>query len=66
MSMKTPTDFDKYMTAAYYFTKTIRVTNLLTPIITNKHNDDFELYMTIGHFYKANATLPKKTLTDFI
>ena len=29
-------DFDKYVTAAYYFTRTITVTNLLTPTITNK------------------------------
>ena len=63
---KTPTDFDKYVTAAYYFTRTITVTNLLTPTITNKHNDDFELYVTIDRFYKANATLPTKTPTDFI
>ena len=35
-STKTPTDFDKYVTAAYYFTRTITVTNLLTPTITNK------------------------------
>ena len=41
-------------------------TNLLTPTITNKHNDDFELYVTIDRFYKANATLPTKTPTDFI
>ena len=34
---KTPTDFDKYVTAAYFFTRSIRVTNLLTPTITNKH-----------------------------
>ena len=40
--------------------------NLLTPTITNKYNDDFELYVTIDHFYKANATLPTKTPTDFI
>ena len=33
---KTPTDFDKYVTAAYYFTRMITVTNLLTPTITNK------------------------------
>ena len=63
---KTPTDFDKYVTAAYYFTRTITVTNLLTPTITNKHNDDFELYVTIDRFYKANATLPTKTPADFI
>ena len=50
---KTPTDFDKYVTAAYYLKRTITVTNLLTPTITNKHNDDFELYVTIDHFYKA-------------
>ena len=37
------TDFDKYVTAAYYFTRTITVTNLLTPTITTKQNDDFEL-----------------------
>ena len=36
LPMKTPTDFDKYVTTAYYFTRTIRVTNLLTPTITNK------------------------------
>ena len=42
------------------------MTNLLTPSITNKHNDDFELYVTIDRFYKANATLPTKTTTDFI
>ena len=35
---KIPTDFDKYVTAAYYFTRTITVTNLLTPTITNKTN----------------------------
>ena len=63
---KTPSDFDKYMTAAYYFTRTITVTNLLTPTITNKDNDDFELYVTIDRFYKTNATLPMKTSTDFI
>ena len=63
---KTPTDFDKYVTAAYYFTRTITVTNLLTVTITNKHNDDFELYVTIDRSYKANATLPTKTLTDFL
>ena len=63
---KMPTDFDKYVTAAYYFTRTITVTNLLTPTITNKHNDDFELYVTIDRVYKANATLPTKTPTDFI
>ena len=63
---KTPTDFHKYVTAAYYFTRTITVTNMLTPTVTNKHNDDFELYVTIGRFYKANATLPTKTPTDFI
>ena len=63
---KTPIDFDKYVTAAYYFTRTITVTNLLTPTITNKLNDDFELYVTIDRFYKANATLPMKTPTDFI
>ena len=34
--MKMPTDFDKYMTAAYYFTRTITVINLLTPTIINK------------------------------
>ena len=39
---------------------------LLTPTITNKHNDDFELYVIIDRFYKANATLPTKTPTDFI
>ena len=33
---KTPTDFDKYVTAAYYFTRKITVTILLTPTITNK------------------------------
>ena len=33
---KTPTDFDKYVTAAYYFTRTITVMNLLTATITNK------------------------------
>ena len=33
---------------------------------TSKHNDDFELYVTIDRFYKANATLPTKTPTDFI
>ena len=54
------------MTAAYYLTRTITVTNLLTPTFTNKHNDDFELYVTIDRFYKANATLPTKTPTDFI
>ena len=53
------------MTAAYYFTKTITVTNLLTPTITNKHNDDFELYVTMDRFYKAYGTLPTKTPTDF-
>ena len=63
---KTPTVFDKYVTAAYYFTRTITVTNLLTPTVTNKHNDDFEVYVTIDRFYKANATLPTKTPTDFI
>ena len=63
---KTLTDFDKYVTVAYYFTRTITVTNLLTPTITNKHNDDFELYVTEDHLYKANATLPTKTPTDFI
>ena len=63
---KTPTDFDKYVTGAYYFTRTMTVTNLLTPTITYKHNDDFELYVTIDRFYKANATLPAKTPTDFI
>ena len=62
---KTPTDFDKNVTAANYFTRTITVTNLLTPTITKKHNDDFELYVTIDRFYIANATLPTKTLTDF-
>ena len=35
LPMKMPTDFDKYVTAAYYFTRTITVTNLLTPTITN-------------------------------
>ena len=64
--MKMPTDFDKYVTATYYFTRTITVTNLLTPTITNKHNDDFELYVTIDRFYKVNATLPTKTLTGVI
>ena len=63
---KTPPDFDKYVTAAYYFTRTITVTNLLTPTITNKHNNDFELYVTIDRFFKANTTLPTKTPTDFI
>ena len=63
---KTPTDFDKNVTAAYYFTRTITVMNLLTPTITSKHNGDFGLYVTIDHFYKANATLPTKTPTDFI
>ena len=63
---KTPIDFDTYVTAAYYFTRTTTVTNLLTPTITNKLNDDFELYVTIDRFYKANATLPMKTPTDFI
>ena len=117
---KTPTDFDKYVTAANYFTRTITVTNLLTPTITNKttlnytwqktaftkqtphcrrkhrltlfntwlpptisqerlqwriywhqllpikKKDDFELYVTKDRFYKANATLPTKTPTDFI
>ena len=62
---KTLTDFDKYVTAAYYFTRTITVANLLTPTITNKHNDDFELYVTIDRFYKAYGTLPTKTPTDF-
>ena len=66
LSTKTPTDCDKYVTAAHYFTRTITVTNLLTPTITNKHNDDFELYVTTDRFYKANATLPTKTPTDFI
>ena len=36
LTTKTLTDFDKYVTAAYYFTRTITVTNLLTPTITNK------------------------------
>ena len=116
--MKMPTDFDKYVTAAYYFTRTITVTNLLTPTITiktewqlwticdkrpllqskchtanentdwlylirdchllfhkndysdefidtnyykqNKQNNDFELYVTKDHFYKAYSTLPMK------
>ena len=31
----------------------------------NKQNDDFELYVTKDHFYKAYGTLPTKTLTDF-
>ena len=66
MNTKTPTDFDKYVTAAYYFTRTIIVMNLLTPTITNKHNDNFELYVTIDRFYKANATLLMKTPTDYI
>ena len=35
---KTPTDYDKYVTAAYYFTRTITVTNSLTPSITSKTN----------------------------
>ena len=35
---KTPTDFDKYVTAANYFTRAITVMNLLTPTITNKTN----------------------------
>ena len=30
-----------------------------------KQNDDFELYVTKDHFYKANGTLPTKTPTDF-
>ena len=33
---KTPIDFDKYVTAAYFFTRTITVTNLLTPTVKNK------------------------------
>ena len=31
----------------------------------NKQNDDFELYVTKDHFYKAYGTLPTKTPTDF-
>ena len=41
------------------------MTNLLTPTITNKHNDDFELYVTIDRFHKAYGTLLTKTPTDF-
>ena len=41
------------------------MTNLLTPTITNKHNDDFELYVTIDRVYKADATLPTKN-TDWL
>ena len=29
-------------------------------------SDDFKLYVTMDRFYKANATLPMKTQTDFI
>ena len=32
----------------------------------NKQNDVFELYVTTDRFYKANATLPMKTPTDFM
>ena len=53
------------MTAAYYFTRTITVTNSLTPTIINKQNDNFELYVTKDHFYKAYGILPTKTQTDF-
>ena len=35
-------------------------------LLQTKQNDNFELYVTIDHFYKANATLPTKTPTDFI
>ena len=31
----------------------------------NKQNDDFELYVTKDHFYKAYGTLPTKTPIDF-
>ena len=65
---KTPTDFIWYATAAYYFTRTITVTNSLTTTVinkTNKQNDDFELYVTKDHFYKLYSTLPTKTPTDF-
>ena len=31
----------------------------------NKQNDDFELYVTKDHFYKAYGTLPTKTPTNF-
>ena len=31
----------------------------------NKQNDDFELYVTKDHFYKAYGTLPTKTPINF-
>ena len=54
-------------TTTYFFKRTITVTNSLT---TNyykqtKQNDDFELYLTNDHFYKAYGTLPTKTPTHF-
>ena len=35
-------------------------------LLQTKQHDDFELYVTKDRFYKANATLPTKTPTDFI
>ena len=55
------------MTAAYYFTRTITVTNSYDTNYykQNKQNDDFELCVTKDHFYKAYGTLPTKTPTAF-
>ena len=64
LTTKTPTDFDKYVTAAYFHKNNYSDEFIDTNIY--KHNDDFELYVTIDRFYKANATLPTKTQTDLI
>ena len=68
MPTKAPTDFIQYMTAAYYFTRTINYSDEFIDTNyckQNKQKDDFELYVTKDHFYKAYGTLPMKTPTDF-
>ena len=58
---KTPTDFDNLL-----FHKKLQWRIYWHQLLQTKQNDDFELYVTIDRFYKANATLPTKTPTDFI
>ena len=35
-------------------------------LLQTEQNDDFELYVTIDRFYKANATLPGDENTDWL
>ena len=65
MPTKAPTDFIQYMTAAYYFTRTINYSDEFIDTNyckQNKQKDDFELYrnkrpllQSIRHFADENT-----------